>query len=160
MSISPGPNPLIHTLSYINTASTVVSGFVHQHPGQKYEEFAPVPYPLAIKLDIDEYKISDLQNKLMPERQELNMSNGELTTELVSNIKGNKIHIKVVQFASRYVPAVVCEKLTFTSTKDVSVSLNNFIDGTGALSHLTKLKKENHIGRIVIYYAAKEQKVL
>jgi len=170
LSISPGPNPLIHTLSYINTASTVVSGFVHQHPGQKYEEFAPVPYPLAIKLDIDEYNIRDLQNRLIPGRQELNMNNGELTTELVSDINGNKINIKVVQFASRYIPTILCEKLTFTSAKNISVSFNNFIDGTGAdttiyresprsLSEVTPADKPNIVDQVKGYISDNNSKL-
>ena len=129
IGISPGPNPIMGTMNKLNKASTVVNGFVHNNEMKEYEELAPAPYPLGIDISVNGTSLRSNLELLQTINQTLNMNNGELTTSMnFAASAGTKIKIDVVQFASRFIPSVVCEKVTLTSNKDISLLFSTHID--------------------------------
>jgi trehalose/maltose hydrolase-like predicted phosphorylase len=129
IGLSPGPDPLIGTMNYLNRASTVVSGFIHNNEIREYEELATAPYPLGLDIDIDGTSLRSNPDRVQTLKQTLNMNNGELTTVINFNSSPNTdLKIEVVQFASRFVPSILCEKLTLTSNRDVTLDFSTHID--------------------------------
>lgn len=132
IGITPGTNPLVPVMNWINTASTVVGGFVHNHPAFGVEELAPAPYPLGLDLRINGISMREHPDKVKINEQVLSMENGELITSMTFKPSDEIIlEIEVLQFASRSVPSVVCQQLTLRSNKELSLEVTTHIDLQG-----------------------------
>src|SRR6266513_5117012 len=125
IGIRPGPNPLAK-------AMTCVSGFVFAHPAHRVESLSPAP--CALETDIRVQGISLLKHPelLKIQRQTLDMSCGELSSELVlAPSTGARINIEVLQFASRSVPSLLCQEIRLTSSVDAEIEIVASIDSSG-----------------------------
>ncbi|MFN7994748.1 MAG: hypothetical protein U0Q18_14165 [Bryobacteraceae bacterium] len=117
IGIRPGPNPLAPAL-------TAVSGYVYTHPVHRVECLSPAPYPLAVELMAGDLALSQNDSSVTTRRQSLDMSTGELVTEMVFEPRpGLSIAISVLQFASRGTPALICQEVTVTPNSAVALTI-------------------------------------
>lgn len=112
IGIRPGPNPLAR-------AQTCVSGFDFVHPAHKVECLSPAPYSLETDLRVGDISLLKHPNLLKIQRQTLDTSCGELTTQM-EFVPGNgaRLGIEVLQFASRSVPSLICQEIRVTPSAD------------------------------------------
>ena len=117
IGIRPGPNPLA-------PAFTAVSGYVYRHPILAVECLAPAPYPLATEIIVGETSMSADAARLTTRSQALDMSTGELVTDMQYEPRqGLRIAISVLQFASRSTPSLVCQEITIASNSPVGITV-------------------------------------
>jgi trehalose/maltose hydrolase-like predicted phosphorylase len=149
IGLRPGANPLIAITSLppdlvgkpvTAPLATVVAGFVRSHPVFGIESWAPAPYPLGINLKVN--KVSMLAFPAVDSvaaapilvqvvSQSLDMSNGELETEMMFSAGSVKVGMRVIQFASRSVPSLVCQRILLTPSADTDMEIDTRIDTTG-----------------------------
>lgn len=130
IGIRPGANPLAQ-------AATAVSGFVRSSVRYEMQALAPAPYPLL--LDIESLPADGVPPESMltrPDlvrttRQQLDMASGELTTEMTVAASGVTWTVHVLQFACRAVPALVCQQVSLTPSRDASAALSVGIGSAG-----------------------------
>lgn len=132
IGIRPGANPLAKAI-------TQVSGFVYAQVPYGMQAISPAPYPLEtdIQLGATGNGPRALQNPdlLKPTRQTLDMSTGELTSELIfAPGDGASLNIEVLQFASRTVPSLICQEIKLVASADTEVTLIPSIDTEGTLT--------------------------
>src|SRR5260370_3687485 len=141
IGIRPGPNP-------IAAAQTCVSGFVFAHTGHRVESLSPAPYPLETDMRVKGISLLKHPDLLKIKRQTLDMSCGELFTELAF-IPGNgvRLDIEVLQFASRSVPSLLCQEIRITPSADTEVELVATIGrgATGGRAYLTEPPERTQI---------------
>ena len=117
----PGVNPLL-------PAPVTVAGFYRTFPLFGCASLCSVPYPLAVDIKIDGQAAT-----VRTKSQSLDLSCGELTTELeASTTSGKSATVKVVQFASRSIPCVVAQEITIQPSQDTNIELNSQIAMNGA----------------------------
>src|SRR5438445_13788515 len=105
IGIRPGPNPLAR-------AQTCVSGFVFAHSAHRIESLSSAPYPLETDIRLKEISLLKRPDLVKIQRQTLDMSCGELSTELVfTPANGVPLNIDVLQFAYRSVPSFICQEI-------------------------------------------------
>jgi protein-glucosylgalactosylhydroxylysine glucosidase len=125
IGIRPGPNPLAK-------AKTQVSGFVFAHAGHEVESLSPAPYPLETDILINRISLLKHPDLLKIQRQTLDMSSGELTTEMTfAPGNGQTLNIEILQFASRSIPSLVCQEIQVSSSGDVEIEFVLRIDSEG-----------------------------
>jgi protein-glucosylgalactosylhydroxylysine glucosidase len=125
IGIRPGPDPLAK-------AQTYVSGFVFAHPAHWVESLSPAPYPLGTDIRVREISLLKRPDLLKIRRQTLDMSCGELSSELVFDPgSGTRLNVEVLQFASRSVPSLVCQEIRLTSSVDAEIEVVASIDSDG-----------------------------
>jgi len=117
IGIRPGPNPL-------QPAKTMVNGFVY--PGTRYRvlSLSPAPYPVVTDFRVDNVNLLMHPELVGVERQTLDMASGELLTEMVfAPPSGVTLRLKVLQFASRAVPSLLCQEITFSLSSGRTVEV-------------------------------------
>src|SRR5258708_37140922 len=115
IGIRPGPNPLA-------AAQTCVSGFVSTHTAHRVETLSPAPYPLQTDVRVKGISLLRHPDLVKIRRQTLDMSCGELMTELIfAPGNGVRFEIEVLQFASRSVPSLLCKEIRITPSPDTEV---------------------------------------
>jgi protein-glucosylgalactosylhydroxylysine glucosidase len=128
IGIRPGANPLAKAI-------TQVSGFVSDHVPYGMQAMSPAPYPLETDIQIGTIRALESPDLVKPTRQTLDMSTGELTTELtLAPGSGPSLHIEVLQFASRSVPSLVCQEIKVTTSADTEVTFIPSIDSEATLT--------------------------
>jgi trehalose/maltose hydrolase-like predicted phosphorylase len=126
IGIRPGPNPL-------GKAMTQVSGFVFAHQGHEVESLSPAPYPLETDIRVHGTSLLKRSDLLKVRRQTLDMSCGELITEMSFVPDGGvALDIRVVQFASRSVPGLLCQEIQVTSSASTEIEFELQIDREAA----------------------------
>lgn len=139
IGISPGANPLVPVMNHAGTAATVVAGFVQNCPSGQFEQLAPAPYPLGMDIRANGFSIREHPDRLTVHRQALDMQSGELATEMTFAAGDVSLEIEVLQFASRSVPCVVCQKVGIKPSLGVEIELNTIMDTAGTqLTEYTK----------------------
>src|ERR1700746_913020 len=115
LGVRPGPNPLAK-------AQTCVSGFDFVHPAHKVESLSPAPYPLETDIRVGGMSLLQRSEFVKIQRQTLDTSCGELVTQM-EFVPGNgaRFAIEIVQFASRSVPALICQQIRVTASADTEV---------------------------------------
>jgi trehalose/maltose hydrolase-like predicted phosphorylase len=150
IGIRPGANPLIAITSVPpglialarqkttgglphgnRPLATVVAGFVRSHPVYGVETWAPAPYPLALDVRAGRVSMQMLPESVEVTSQSLDMSNGELETEMTMTAGDVKVSIRVIQFASRSAPSLLCQRVLLTPSADTPLELETRIDATG-----------------------------
>jgi trehalose/maltose hydrolase-like predicted phosphorylase len=112
--------------------ATVVGGFVRTEPNLGGEAMAPAPYPLSTDIIYAGVSLSEHPEDLGIHRQSLDLSNGELVTEMAFRPSAEqRLDITVEQFASRSVPALLCQQITLRSSSPASILVKTNIDRTG-----------------------------
>jgi trehalose/maltose hydrolase-like predicted phosphorylase len=149
IGIRPGANPLIAITSLPpaliagirrspedphprgnRPLATVVAGFVRSQPVYGVETWAPAPYPLAIDLRANRVSMQTLPDSVQVLSQSLDMSNGELETEMTFTGGAVKVGVRVIQFASRSVPSLLCQRVLLTPSADTALEIETRIDTT------------------------------
>jgi len=101
---------------------------------------APAPYPLAINLKVNHSSmlafpavdsVAAAPALVQVQSQALDMSNGELETQMVYSADPVKVGLRVLQFASRSVPSLLCERILLTPSADAEMEIDTRIDTTG-----------------------------
>src|SRR6266436_3225517 len=129
IGIRPGPNPLAR-------AQTCVSGFVFAHTAHRVESLSPAPYPLETDVRVKGISLLKHPDLLKIKRQTLDMSCGELSTELAfAPGNGVGLDIEVLQFASRAVPSLLCQEIRITPSADTEVALVAMIGRAATPGH-------------------------
>ncbi len=102
------PNPF-------TTWKAVASGYVADHEAGGWETLAYTPYPFRMDFALDDSP-SMLQRPDAARilRQSLDMSCGELTTELEFPLGAAAARVEVLQFISRTTPVVSCQQVRLT----------------------------------------------
>jgi protein-glucosylgalactosylhydroxylysine glucosidase len=128
IGIRPGPNPLAK-------AKTQVSGFIFTDPGYDMESLSPAPYPLETDIRIGTISAREHPDLIKTLRQTLDMSTGELTTELTF-VPGNgaNLRVQILQFAARSAPSLLCQEIRVTPSADVEITFAPTIDAEGTVT--------------------------
>ncbi|MDE3180501.1 MAG: glycoside hydrolase family 65 protein [Acidobacteriota bacterium] len=117
IGIRPGPNPLAQS-------PTAVSGFVYSNIPYQMQAISPAPYPLVTDLEVNRVSLLERPDLLKVRRQSLDMATGELLTQMSFDPgNGASFLLEVLQFASRSVPALLCQELRVTSSTNVQVRI-------------------------------------
>lgn len=116
IGIRPGPNPLAQ-------APAAVSGFVGQSIPYQMQALAPAPYPLMADLAVNGITMLERPDLVRIRRQSLDMRTGELSTRMSFFPPGVSFELEVLQFASRSVPALLCQEIRLTPSSNVRASL-------------------------------------
>lgn len=112
IGIRPGPNPLAQ-------APTAVSGFVYRHIPYQMQALSPAPYPLMLDLEVNGVRLLERPDLVKVRRQALDMATGELLTQMNFAAGNTHFQIEVLQFASRSVPALICQEVRITPSSNV-----------------------------------------
>lgn len=113
IGLRPGPNPLA-------PARAAVSGYVYPHPVHRVECLAPAPYPLATEIFAGDVSLQSHAENVTIRRQSLDMSTGELLTEMEFRPKpAVNIAISVLQLVCRAVPSLVCQEISLATDSPV-----------------------------------------
>jgi len=125
IGIRPGVNPLAR-------GRAAVSGFVFAHVPYRIESLSPAPYPLETDIAVGGQRLLDHPELFTVRRQTLDMATAELITELAFTPRvGLTLNLTVVQFASRSVPSLICQEITFTPSIAMEVEVQPRIDLSG-----------------------------
>jgi protein-glucosylgalactosylhydroxylysine glucosidase len=144
IGIRPGPNPLAK-------AKTQVSGFVFDHVSYEMQSLSPAPYPLETNIRIGTdgtIGVLDQPAAVKVTRQTLDMSNGELVSEMTfAPGSGPTLKIEVLQFTPRSVPSLVCQEIRVVASADTQVTFIPAIDSEGTLArtYMTEPPARTHI---------------
>lgn len=123
IGIRPSTNPLAK-------ANTLVSGFVSAQNPNQVESLSPAPYPLETDIRIGGVSLLDHPGLVKAQRQTLDMSTGELTTDMIfAPQNGVPLSLRILQFASRSLPSVLCQEITVYSSSDAEIEFVLCIDG-------------------------------
>jgi protein-glucosylgalactosylhydroxylysine glucosidase len=115
IGIRPGPNPLARAMTH-------VSGYVFAHFPYKVESLSPAPYPLETDIVVNNTSLLKSTDLFRVQRQTLDMSSGELLTEMIFSPEGSpSLNIEVLQFASRSVPSLICQQIRLLSSADLEI---------------------------------------
>jgi len=126
IGIRPGPNPLA-------SAMTHVSGYVFEHVPYKVESLSPAPYPIETDIVVNNVSLLKRPDLLKIKRQMLDMSCGELLTEMIFFPEGGpSLNIEVLQFASRSVPSLMCQEIRLLSSAGVEIQFVACINSESA----------------------------
>lgn len=128
IGIRPSANPLAK-------AKTQVSGFVFTHVAYQVESLSPAPYPLETDIRAGGTGALNYPKLVKTTRQMLDMSCGELTTQLTfAPENGPLLNIETLQFASRAVPALLCQEVRVVASADAEVTFVPSIDSAGTFA--------------------------
>src|SRR5215470_16160474 len=131
IGIRPGPNPLTKT-------KTQVSGFVFTHVPYEMQSLSAAPYPLETDIRVGTsgtVGLLEYPDLVKTTRQALDMSNGELTTQMTfAPGNGATLNIEVLQFTPRTVPSLVCQEIRVVASADTEVTFVPSIDAEGTLA--------------------------
>jgi trehalose/maltose hydrolase-like predicted phosphorylase len=135
IGIRPAANPLAQ-------AQTLVSGFVRTHPTMIIESMSPAPYPLGTDIKLNGHSLLASPASLQIKSQTLDMSAGELSTEMMFSPEGGcSLELKVLQFVSRSVPGLLCQEILLAPSSDATVEILTRVDynGIGGSVYLDRL---------------------
>ncbi len=122
IGIRPGPNPLV-------PAKSMVNGFVYTDIPYRMVSLSPAPYPLTTDFRVNNLNLLKHPELVKVEQQTLDMASGELLTEMTFTPSGSvTLHLRVLQFACRAVPSLLCQMVTFTVSSDAKVEILAGID--------------------------------
>jgi protein-glucosylgalactosylhydroxylysine glucosidase len=121
----PCPNPLAK-------ARTQVSGFVFSHVSFQVESLSPAPCPLETDIRVNGVSLLKHSEFLTIQRQSLDLSCGELTTEMTfAPGTGVTLKLQVLQFASRSVPCLLCQEISVIPSSGAEMEFISRIDHEG-----------------------------
>jgi hypothetical protein len=88
LGIRPNPNPL-------SQSETVAAGYVFTNPKDGYEMASPAPYPLGTDIRVNGSIVLSGAGQLHVQSQTLDMSDGELVTEMTFTAGDLQLDIEV-----------------------------------------------------------------
>jgi len=108
-----------------------VNGLVGCSEVNYVEAYAPAPFPLAAEIEIEGMNLSRHPDLVHIQRQTLDISCGELITVLSFDTPKGKAEIKVLDFASRTVPTLICQEIELRVNRPCKVKLTAFMNSSG-----------------------------
>lgn len=104
------------------------SGYVRDAGDGSWETlgFAPYPFAMDFKLN-DTPSMREQADDIEVTRQSLDMSCGELTTDLTFPMGGGKASATVLQFVSRTTPVITCQEIHLTIPVEGKLIVSNTI---------------------------------
>jgi len=108
-----------------------VNGLVGRSEANYVEAYAPAPFPLTVNIEIEGISLSKRPDLVHVERQTLDISCGELVTFLRFDAPRGKAKVKVLDFASRTIPTLICQEIELRVDRACRIKLIVFIDSTG-----------------------------
>jgi len=94
------------------------SGYVMDFGEEKFECLAYAPYPFVMRLRMsEEERAGSPEAEPRIKRQVLNLSCGELSTDMEIPLGGETVAARVLQFVSRRCPVVACQQVELTAPK-------------------------------------------
>jgi len=122
IGIRPGPNPLAK-------AMTLVSGFVFAHSRFQVESLSPAPYPLETDIRVQGASLLKHSESLKILRQTLDMTCGELTTDMIfAPGNGVTLNIQVLQLVSRFIPCLLCQEIRINPSANTEIEFASRIN--------------------------------
>jgi trehalose/maltose hydrolase-like predicted phosphorylase len=112
-------------------AAVAVNGYIGRSIPEGHESLAPAPCPIGADLVAGGVRLSDAMHRVEVTRQSLEMSFGELTTELVFHAPVGDVRMEVVTFTPRQLPALACQQVTLSADAEMSVALEAQMDPRG-----------------------------
>ena len=95
---------------------TLVNGVVGENPERRVESAAPVPYPLAADICVNDVWLSDQPWAVSDLRQSYDFATGELTSLFRVRLAGVEVAIEVLTLASRTAPTLVMQEILLQPT--------------------------------------------
>lgn len=95
---------------------TLVNGVVGENPERRVESAAPVPYPLAADICVNDVWLSDQPWAVSDLRQSYDFATGELTSLFQVRLAGVEVAIEVLTLASRTAPTLVMQEILLQPT--------------------------------------------
>lgn len=132
-----------------------INGFVGRSEVNYVESYAPSPFPLAVDIEIKGISLSRHLDLVHIQKQTLDTSCGELITFLRFDTPASKTQIKVLNFASRSVPTLICQEIKLTVDRPSEIKLTTFIDSTNLPGQcLTRGIPYNELADMVLWWEA------
>lgn len=108
--------------------SAIVNGTVGLHPEKRIEAAAPIPYPLAGDIGIDEAWLSEQPWSVANLQQRYDFGAAELASSFSFTVNEIKLDVEVVTFASRSEPSLVLQEMVVRSSADCALRLRASIE--------------------------------
>ncbi|HUV04503.1 MAG TPA: hypothetical protein VMX94_05295 [Armatimonadota bacterium] len=105
----------------------IASGFVKEHEEGRFEALANAPYAFGMDFKLgDTPSMLENAGRARVRKQSLDMSCGELTTELEFPLGGGMARAQVLQFVSRTCPVAACQEVRLTAPQsgDLKVTMS------------------------------------
>lgn len=119
IGVRPGPNPL-------SPAVATVSGYVGDYHSEPFEAFAQAPSPFAADIRVGEFEMLQMPEKVSIQRQSLDMSSGELRTEMTFQPREDiQLKIEILQFLSRSTPCLAVQRIKITPATDFDFEISS-----------------------------------
>ncbi len=111
------PSPLA-----VTAAPAYAAGFVYRHPQHQIECLAPAPFPLGAEIRVNGWSLLDAPNLGVSLSQKIDFKTGGLETEFEFTGGGRaKARARVLQFASRSQPSLVCQRVELRADAGVKL---------------------------------------
>ncbi|MFQ5795450.1 MAG: glycoside hydrolase family 65 protein [Candidatus Bipolaricaulia bacterium] len=91
--------------------SALVNGFVHHRLDDRYEQYAPAPFPIGADLLIDRTWLQRAPDHAVFQEQHYDFSCGELVSRFDFSVDGVTAHVEVLTFCSRTLPSLVLQEI-------------------------------------------------
>lgn len=118
------PNPF-------TTIDALASGYTRLDERGHFETWADAPYPLAMDFRLnDSASMMENSDSVRVKSQSLDMSCGELTTEMEFPMGGGTASCTVIQFISRTCPTLVCQEVRIRVPEDGNLTAISSITNT------------------------------
>ena len=142
IGIRPQANPLIQ-------ANTEVSGFMSDSYGPYLVEGqCSAPYPLGTDIIAEGVSLLQSPERVTVTRQTMDLNTGELLTEMTFTPSSQKrLELRVLQFASRSVPSLLCQEVSISSSANIELQV------------IARIDLENVPGRVYFNHAAARSEI-
>jgi trehalose/maltose hydrolase-like predicted phosphorylase len=120
----------------------MISGYAGEHPKEKIEAAASVPYPLWGNIAIDGVLLSDAPHCARVIDQKYDFSCGELTTRFGFSGNGAVASIEVLTFCNRRQPTIVCQQIEVSVDKPCNVTISGGLATAGIEGRAQRLNQD------------------
>jgi trehalose/maltose hydrolase-like predicted phosphorylase len=106
----------------VTGAPAYAAGYVYEHPVHRVECLAPAPYPLGAEIRVNGWSLLDAPGRGVARSQKIDFATGALETEFdFAGGGGAKARVRVLQFASRSLPSVLCQRVELLADAGVKL---------------------------------------
>jgi protein-glucosylgalactosylhydroxylysine glucosidase len=95
----------------VDSGIAILTGYSGQHPVEKIEAAARIPYPVEGKIRVNGVELSDAPFCVHDVEQRYDFSTAELSSKFIFAADGVNVEVETVTFCSRTWPTLVCQQI-------------------------------------------------
>jgi trehalose/maltose hydrolase-like predicted phosphorylase len=126
----------------LTSGIAILSGYAGEHPVERIEAAARVPYPLEGKIRVNDVQLSDAASQVRDLEQRYDFATGELTSTFRFPTEGVDLRASVVTFCCRSDPTLVCQQMDVVCDASCDLVLSAGIDSRAIEGHGGHIQKE------------------